>query len=216
MTNRTLASHFVRHVAPQRTEPYRLIKLVGGRRRAMERRQRLRLFRQARRAGQQPARGSRDEHALPASASELHGLHQHAHDATHPEQAGVADPDDADGFPRDHAAGLGAHQPVRPLRSRHAEPACHLRAPRSPKWPLTAQVCVEPRPSWMKPPATAARTWSREATPTQNLMQTCCRNPKISDPLVNGYGTTLGINEDKESSEGTGLNRRDLDVTLAK
>ena len=49
-------------------------------------------------------------------------------DATHPGQARMGDADDADGFPSDHAAGLGAHQPVWPVRSRHGKPTRYLSA----------------------------------------------------------------------------------------
>jgi TnpA family transposase len=49
-------------------------------------------------------------------------------DATHPGQARMEDTDDPDGFPSDHPAGLGAHQPVRPVRSRHGKPTRHLSA----------------------------------------------------------------------------------------
>ena len=48
-------------------------------RRAVEQRQRFYLICPSRRNGQQPPRGSRDQHARPAPSPELHGVHQHAH-----------------------------------------------------------------------------------------------------------------------------------------
>jgi TnpA family transposase len=70
-------------------------------------------------------RGSRDQHARPASSPELHGVHQHPHVAagfgpaalarqTHHERSRCPDP-----------ANLGARESLWPLRARHGGPAAH-------------------------------------------------------------------------------------------
>jgi Tn3 transposase DDE domain len=90
--------------------------------RAMERRHGFRVLRPPRRDGQQPPGRPRDQHALAAPDSELHGLRQYAHDSETIGTTQLAREVHTARLRRADAPDLGACEPVWSVRSGHELP----------------------------------------------------------------------------------------------